>query len=336
MKRLIILVFIIATTCFFYSCTCNRSEEKKLPELKDTTVKVTIDRYEKALFTINKDSLQSGLKKIKPRYSFFLDGDLDNKNNINQLRDYLNDPQMVENYETSQKKFPDISRLEKQLSSALTYFNYYFPGKKTPKVYTYICGMDVEHPVIYADSVLLIALDMYLGNDYPLYQAMGLPLFMRRTMSEEYIVRDCMKSMAEYYCYSDMKDATCLDNMIYEGKKQYFIDVMMPEVSDTIKFKYSKKQLDWCTENESNMWAFFIDNKLLYSKDNNAIKKFFTEAPFTSSFSKNSPPRTGSWIGWRIVSKYMEQDKNSNLEKLIGNKNAQEILSQSKYKPKKP
>jgi len=35
-----------------------------------------------------------------------------------------------------------------------------------------------------------------------------------------------------------MKDATCLDQMIYEGKKHYFIDAMMPEINDTIKFKY--------------------------------------------------------------------------------------------------
>ncbi|HNW89648.1 MAG TPA: DUF2268 domain-containing putative Zn-dependent protease [Bacteroidales bacterium] len=336
MKRLLILINTIIISVFFYSCTCNhKNDEKNLTELKDTTVKISISRYEKSLFTLNKDDLQNELKKIKPQYSFFLDGDLSDKNNIEQIRDYLNDPHMIENYNTCQKLYPDLSRLEKQLSSALTYFKYYFPDKKIPAVFTYVCGMDFENPVIYADSVLLIALDMYLGSDYPLYQSLALPLFMRKTMSEEYIVRDCMKAMSEYYCYREMKDATCLDHMVYEGKKQYFVDAMMPEVNDTIKFKYSKKQLDWCYDNESKMWAFFIDNKLLYTKDNNAFNKFFVDAPFTTSFSKNSPPRTGIWIGWNIVSKYMKQDKNSNFTKLIQNNNSQEILSQSKYKPKK-
>lgn len=336
MKRLIILINIFFLTFCMYSCTCNQSKDKSIPVLKDTTVKVSIDRYEKALFTLNKDNLQQELKKIKPRYSFFLDGDLNDLGNIKQLRDYLNDPQMIENYNTSQKNFSDISKLGKQLSSALTYFKYYFPEKKIPKVFTYICGMDFEHPVLYADSLLLIALDMYLGKDYRLYQTLGLPLYVRKTMSEEYIVRDCMKEMAEYYCYYDMKDANCLDNMVMEGKKQYFIDIMMPMVDDTIKFKYTKKQLDWCIENESKMWAYFIDNKLLYNKDNNTFRKFFAEGPFTTTFSKGSPARTGSWIGWRIVSEYMKQDKKIDMTKLINNHDSQQILTQSRYKPKKP
>jgi len=84
------------------------------------------------------------------------------------------------------------------------------------------------------------------------------------------------------------------------------------------------------------MWAFFIDNKLLYSKDDLSYKKFFNEAPFTTSFSKNSPPRTGSWIGWRIVSAYMKKTKATNLNELIRNNNSQEILTQSGYKPKRP
>lgn len=336
MKRLIIIISTIIISLFFYSCTCNRNkDEKVLPELKDTTVKISISRYEKALFSLNKNDLQNELKKIKPQYSFFLDGNLDDKNNIAQIRDYLNDPQMIENYNNCQKQFSDMSQLEKQLSSAFTYFRYYFPEKKVPKVLTYVCGMDYEHPVIYADSVLLIALDMYLGNNYQLYQALGLPLFMRKTMTKDYIVRDCMKAMAEYYCYNEMKDATCLDNMVYEGKKQYFIDAMMPEVSDTIKFRYSKKQVDWCKENESKIWAFFIDNKLLYSKDKNTFKKFFDEGPFTTAFSKESPPRTGSWIGWRIISEYMKQYEKINLSKLLENNNSQQILTLSKYKPKK-
>ncbi len=336
MKRLLIFITVISLSIFYYSCNCNGKKEKKFHEIKDTTVKITIDRYEKALFSINKDSLQAELIKIKPRYSFFLDGDLKDKQNITQILDYLNDPQMRENFNASQKTFSDITKLERQLSLALTYFKYYFPEKKVPKVYTYICGMDFEHPVIYADSVLLIALDMYLGKDYPLYQSFGLPLFLRRAMSEDYIVRDCMKAMAEYYFYQDMKDATCLDHMVYEGKKQYFIDVMMPAADDSIKFKFSKNQLDWCRDNEAKIWAYFIDNKLLYSKDDNTFRKFFNEAPFTSSFSKSSPPRTGCWIGWNIVSHYMEQAKNINFSKLIENHDAQQILSMSKYKPKKP
>ncbi len=328
-----ILTFISIT---IISCSCKHPKEEKIADPKiDTIVKIKIKRYEKALFNLNKNDLQNELIRIKPEFKFFLDADLTDNANIKQLSNYINDPQMVENYKEVQKKFPDLSNLERQLSAALSYFKYYFPDRKIPKVYTYVCGMDFENPIIYADSVLMIALDMYLGPDYKLYNTYGLPQFIKYGMSGEYITRDCINAMAEFYCYTDTKEGTCLDNMVYNGKKLYFIDAMLPQLNDTIKIKYSKKQLDWCYDNEAKMWAFFIDNKLLYSKDNNTTMKFFEPGPFTTSFSKTSPGRTGAWVGWRIVREFMHNNPEFPVKKMIEEKDAQKILNMSKYKPKK-
>ena len=84
------------------------------------------------------------------------------------------------------------------------------------------------------------------------------------------------------------------------------------------------------------MWAFFIDNKMLYSKDYGSFLKFFNDAPFTNAFGKDSPPRTGSWVGWQILRDYMRNTGQVNLKKLVEIKDAQRILQISKYKPKKP
>ncbi len=337
MQRIIKFIFLASISILFVSCTCNRTKEDKIDAPKlDTTVKIHIHRYEKALFSLNKNDLQNELKRIKPEFHFFLNADLNDQANIKQLSDYINDPQMQENFVAVQNKFKDISNIERQLSCALTYFKYYFPDRCIPNVYTYIGGMDFENPIIYADSVLIIALDMYLGENYKLYTLYGLPQFMKYGMSEEYITRDCIKAMADYYCYTDLKNATCLDNMAYNGKVLYFIDAMLPETQDTIKIKYSTKQLAWCYDNESNMWAYFIHNNMLYSKDYNIYKKFFDPGPFTTAFAKTSPSRTGAWLGWRIMRKYMKTTDELNLKKLIDEKDAQKILTISKYKPKKP
>ncbi len=336
-KRLIYLCPLIAGLYLLTACSCDHKKNNKIdvPKIgKKITVK--IERYDKDLFSINKKDLKNELVRLKPKYSFFLDGDLNDPANIKQLSDYLNDPQMIKNYEEVQKQYPDLAGLEKELSAELSYFAYYFPDHRLPQVYTYVCGMDFENPVIYADSVLIIALDMYLGKDYSLYTNFGLPAYIRYSMAKEYIAKDCAEAIARYYGYQEMKDATCLDHMVYNGKLQLFVDALLPETDDTIKMEYTKKQLDWCRNNEAKMWAFFIDNKMLYSKDYNTFMKFFSKGPFTSAFGKESPPRTAIWVGWQILRDYARNTGQINLKKLVEMKDAQQILQISKYKPKKP
>ena len=42
-----------------------------------------------------------------------------------------------------------------------------------------------------------------------------------------------------------------------------------------------------------------------------------------------------AWLGWQIVRKYMEENPKVTLAQLMAEKNAQKILTESKYKPKK-
>jgi hypothetical protein len=47
--------------------------------------------------------------------------------------------------------------------------------------------------------------------------------------------------------------------MIDSGK--VFKDVLLPDYSDADKMGYTKEQLEWCIENESYMWRYFIEKK---------------------------------------------------------------------------
>lgn len=337
MKRLLIPIVLAVLTAALAGCTCNSPDEGNLPEAKvDSLVKVKIHRYEMALFAISQNDLKNGLLKIQPEFRFFLDGNINDTANLHQLRNYLNDPLMIDNYKAVVKKYPDLSGLERELSLALSYYKHYFPEKKTPAVYTYVCGMDFEQPVIFADSVLIIALDMFLGEDYPLYTSYGLPQFYRKYMDAPYLLRGCVSAMADYYCYAELRDGACIDYMLNAGKKLYFMDALMPKVHDSVKIQYSASQLDWCYGNEARIWAYFIDNKLLYSKDYHQFMKFFTPGPFTTAFTRKSAPRVGAWIGWRIVREYMKQNPKITLRGLLSENDGQKVLSQSKYKPRKP
>jgi hypothetical protein len=63
------------------------------------------------------------------------------------------------------------------------------------------------------------------------------------------------------------------------------------------------------------------------------IAEFTNDGPFTGSISKECPPRIAMWIGWQIVKSYMDHNEQVSLEELMNEKDAQKILSKSKYKP---
>lgn len=124
-----------------------------------------------------------------------------------------------------------------------------------------------------------------------------------------------------------------LSQMIHEGKVMYFLDAILPELSDTLKIGFTKRQLDFCKESEASMWAFLAEHKLLFSTDRMSIKRFMDDGPYTSAFTDQSPARTGTWIGWQIVRSYMKEHKEVKLADLMEMKDFQAILNQSGYQP---
>lgn len=334
--RKILLLSAVPVCWVLASCSCNQQRDLPDKEVAKDTSTVKIRRYEKALFTLKPGDLGAQLRALQPEYSLFLDGDLNDSSNLKQLRAYISDKYIKDNYEAVIRKYPDIQDIESELTPALRYYKYYFQREKAPQVYTYVSGMDFELPVKFADSAIIIALDMYLGKDYGFYQACGLPLFKRAFMEKQYIVRDCMEQIAAYHVYTIPRDATLLDHMVRAGKILYFIDATIPHTADSVKIKYSSAQLSWCVKNESRIWSFFIDKKMLYSQNGQENMKFMTDGPFTSGFGKESAPRPGMWIGWQIVRAFMSENRDISIKSMLLEPDSKKILQMSKYKPRKP
>jgi hypothetical protein len=316
------------------ACNCgNKSWQKK--DVSGINIsEVSIKRYEKALFTIDKRNIKKGLLQIAGDYQIFLKGDLNDTLNLIQLSGYINDPLLTGIYNETQKKYPDLKDTEGQMTLAFKYYSFYFPGNPLPHVYTFISGLDYQIPVIFVDTALLIAIDMYMGPEYEPYKELGLPSYMTARFDKKYLVRDCMDEMITAMMQNTSSGNSMLDRMIYEGKHMVMLDALLPEVPEEIKIKYSPEQVEWCKKNEANLWKFLIENQLLYSIDIGVINKFFLDGPFTHGF-EGSPSRLGTWLGWQIVTAYMKRQNDVNFTKLIEETDSQKILTQSKYKPKR-
>jgi hypothetical protein len=186
---------------------------------------------------------------------------------------------------------------------------------------------------LYADDLLFVSLDLYLGKSSEVYQ--DFPLYIAQNLDKNQLTVDMAKAIAEHY-YFPLKSRQFIDIIINEGKKMYQLDCYLPTVSDAEKMGYSTEKMDWVQANETPIWKYFIENDLLYSTNADLYTRFIAEAPFSKFYidiDKESPGRVGVWLGWQIVRAYMNNN-NVTLQQLLQT-NAEEIFKQSKYKPKK-
>jgi len=329
----LILIIVIA----FHACK-NKNPDVTMPAQTEMNVpesKIVIKRYEKALFGLDKKHLRQGMSSLYPEYSYFLGSQWQDTMNILRIYNFLNDPNIRELYDLTINKFPDVTFLEKDLSSAFNRFREAYPEKPVPNVFTYVSGLDIDNPVYYSDTAMAIGLDIFLGSDVMAYPKAGIPKYKSERFTPDHILPQCMLTVSDNLIRIDEKRNTLLDQMITAGKALYFLDVTLPDTKDEYKIGYSAQQLDWSRKNESNIWAFIIENQLLFSSDPQGVSKMMTDAPFTSGFAAESPGRLGAYMGWQIVRNYMNEADGISLKQLMEDTDAQQILKVSKFKPGK-
>ncbi|MEA3505282.1 MAG: hypothetical protein U9R32_08850 [Bacteroidota bacterium] len=317
----------------FYSCrqTEHRFQKTDISSIKKEAVH--IHRYGKELFSTDSKNLKTEIVNLNPEYHFFLGDTPDAENNIQQLQEYLQDTILINLYKSVSEKYSDITKIEKDLSKGFRYYRYHFPKKNIPKIYSFISGIDFRYPIQYYDSVMIISLDMYLGEDFEPYTQLRIPKYRSCDFTPEQIVPDCFLEIGDITVPSTQSQTTFLDKILRKGKVLYFADAMLPTTPDSLKIKYSTKQIKWCNNNEKLIWTYLIENDLLFSTDYSLTRKLLSDGPFTSDFGTNSAPRIGEWVGWQIIRSYMNKNPEIKLQQLIHNANSHDILKGSGYKP---
>ena len=231
------------------------------------------------------------------------------------------------------KTFGDFSDQKKTIKSICQHIKYYFPQFTPPKVVTLTSDVDYSSRMIYADSLLLIGVDNYLGSKHRFYSDME--AYIAQELDKKYLPVDVALSFAEAIIPSS-RNTTFLDTMIHEGKVLYLAHKFLPTVSEEDLLKYTSEKYQWTEENEAQIWRYFIENQLLYSTDRKILTRFIDMAPFSKFYlelDNQSPGGVGRYIGLRIVTQYMEKHPDA-LQKL-GIIPTEELFKEANYKPKK-
>ncbi|OYW78813.1 MAG: hypothetical protein B7Z27_06715, partial [Sphingobacteriia bacterium 32-37-4] len=158
------------------------------------------------------------------------------------------------------------------------------------------------------------------------------PAYISRKFEPRYIPVSAMNNIVLDMYPEQMSGKPLIAQMVELGKRMYVVDHLLPQLSDTLITGYSLNQLDACLNNEKNIWSFFIQNDLLYKSDPQLIREYVTDGPFTQAFGKESPGNIGQFLGWQIVKKWMNKNKQLGFEALM-KKNPVQLFEEAKYKP---
>ena len=313
--------FVVIITVLLLMFSCEKETSKNI-DVSAIKVNVKIDRFDQQFYNANEKTLE--VVKLEYPYLFPHQNDSIWLHKIESEKElYLKSEEVFKNFETEKDNIEELFK----------HVKYYHSSFNVPKIVTLITNLDYESKVVYADSLLFVSLDMYLGKNSEVYK--DFPLYLAQNFDKNYLMVDIAKSIGERY-FIESKKRQFIDLIINEGKKMYLIDSYLPSVSDAQKIGYSNDKFDWAVANETQLWKYFIENKLLYSTDQNLHERFIANAPFSKFYidiDKDSPGRIGVWIGWQIVRSYMNNN-NVTLQQLLQT-SSEEIFRKSKYKPKK-
>lgn len=338
MKRSIVtaFLFLVLTAC----------SNKKIPDVSNIKVDLTVQRFEKDFFAMDTSNIDQSLQLLHQKYPVFLQDYVFNILGLPSQPDssvvvVQNIKAFISSYvpvnDSANNVFKDFTSIEKDVKRGLQFVKYYFPTYKTPsKLITFIGPLNSYGNILTTDA-FGVGLQLYIDKNYSLYTSEAgqqlYPAYISRRFEPAYIPVNCIKNIVDDLYPDNSAGRPLIEQMIEAGKRLYLLDHLLPETEDTLKTGYTAAQLAGAMENEGFIWGFFAKNDLLFVTDPAITKDYMNEAPNTAALGAASPGYIGQFVGWQIVKKWMDKNKNIGLPKLMET-NAKTIFDQAKYKPK--
>jgi gliding motility-associated lipoprotein GldB len=271
----------------------------------------------------------SNLIALKAKYPIFFPTQFHDSIWLQKMKDTL----QAQLNEEVIKRFPTEEKLETELRSIFQHIKYYFPEFVSPTVVTTTSDVDYQNKIILSDSLLIVAVDTYLGGDHPFYG--GIKKYISKNLNESQLGPDIASAYAQQLV-AKPKQRSLLAQMVFYGKELYLKDLWLPNSSDAEKIGYTETQFTWAIENESEMWRYFVEKEILFSTNTKLPAQFINPAPFSKFYleiDNDSPGMVGRFLGWQIVRSYMKNNESTIQQLMI--KKAGVLFNESKYKPSK-
>ncbi len=172
--------------------------------------------------------------------------------------------------------------------------------------------------ILFVDSVMLIALNHYLGVDYPGYSHW--PVYRRLSKTPQNLPYDIAEALvATSYPYTaEGEDATLLSGMLYQGALVAAkMELVGSEANLAEALGYSTAELERLEGMESEIWRTIVGEKMLYDTSESMADRMLSTAPAVRVSGNMWPPRVGRFIGYKIIKAYQEKHPDTPLEELL-------------------
>lgn len=351
-KGRLILITLTVLTTLLAACGGDRGD---IPDTSGIGVNLKTYRFDKDLYGLDTNHLGEGLAKLKQKYPAFLDYFLDTlmaynihgnyNDTVDGIREGLKPFLVFKDYadlqDSIEAHYPDTKDVDAKLEDGFKLLKHYFPNAPVPQIIYLNLGLSTWPAFPLDSNTECIALDMFLGDNFSPYMSRGVPQYMRQHLRKTYIPVSVFSSLYRARHPWEPQEKTLLELMLDKGREQYYLHKILPRTPDSVLFGFSAGQVAWCEKNEALVYNFFIQNKLLYSKVALEVMPYVVDGPFARGLEpvtapeKKTPGNIGTWLGYRIVAAYMDEQKNVTLKELLENKTgAEEMLQKARYRPR--
>ena len=198
-------------------------------DISGIDLSVPLERFDRALFEIEQDSLEGAIDAMYLQYGDFFDvfnvhvisiGQTSSRRYPSYLSMFINDPINVEVYEYTKVVYASTDALELELSNGFRHYMYHYPDSIPPRVVAYISRFN--QGLFTVGHFVGVGLDQYLGSDCSYYQQMGTPSYLVQKKEAARVPLDVMTAWAtSIYPYNDSLD-NVLSRMIWHGQIAWF------------------------------------------------------------------------------------------------------------------
>ncbi|MFT5860149.1 MAG: hypothetical protein ACI865_002257 [Flavobacteriaceae bacterium] len=297
-------------------------------EVDVSGISVDIEYIDMDAVFVNSDSATlvkkcvSYKKNIKDVYEYQLGrclqmGDLPLKDLYDSIQSFLKLPYTVRLEKAIAKEFSDKTEMEEKITDGFKHLSYHFPDKKLPSSIVFLNSAFAGSAISMEDD-MAIGLDRYLGKESPVIRELPSKDFydwIKEAMDRQFLERDVMASWIMTNII-EQPSGSLVENIIYWGKVNYFIEACYPDDEEHIIIRYNQEDYDWAIEHEILYWEYLVDQNMLFKLDERTQMNMLKEGPFTPGLPDQAPDRLGQFLGWRMVKQYMANHSDLKLSDL--------------------
>ncbi len=311
------------------------------PAKREPSFEIKVERFDSAFFGIDTLHTKISVSKLFAKYPNFAPDFFSQILMLNKYKDTIGIKAFYKAYAPIYKdaqKVNAISKARVNLAEAFKRLHYYFPNYPLAhKVITFVGPLESYGNIVTKDA-LALGLQMYLGAQSDWYFSERIqtiyPTYLSRRFAPEYITVNSVQNIINDIVPETQSNVTLMKEMIEAGKRQFVINVCMPNTPDSIRFGYTQEQIKSLQQQESKIWEYILHDKLIYSSNPTDIRSMMQEGVYSDTFGESIPGNVGKYMGYKIVQAWMQQktQKGITMEALLKT-SADKIFTSAEYAP---